>query len=244
MKKDRKTYLDIAILAAKRAGKVHRKYFEKKFRITTKGKPFDLLTTADIQAEKIIIDTIKRSFPEHNFLAEENHYKKTSSEYTWIIDPLDGTNNFSSGMPIFCSSVALSKGKEVILGAIYDVSKDELFCAVKGKGSYLNGKRIRVARSKNLKESLLITGFYYDRGKDMRETLNKIEIFFKKPIRGLRRLGAAALDLCYIACGRAAGFWEFKLSPWDFAAGNLLVKEAGGEVTDRFGKKFHWNLLL
>ncbi|MFC1594025.1 inositol monophosphatase family protein [Candidatus Omnitrophota bacterium] len=231
------TYKDVAIEAARAAGKIHKKYFHRDIKVKTKGASYDLLTIADTEAEKAVVSVIKKYFPEHNFLGEENRYAKTDSAYTWVIDPLDGTNNFSSGMPIFCVSVALVKNGESIVGVVYDVTRDELFSAVKGHGAYLNGKRMKVSDAKTLKDSLLITGFYYDRGKLMRATLDNIHEFFQKPIRGLRRLGAAALDLCYIASGRAAGFWEFQLSPWDFAAGKLLVEEAGGKVTDDSGKK-------
>ncbi|MFC1703843.1 inositol monophosphatase family protein [Candidatus Omnitrophota bacterium] len=226
----------VAIKAAKAAGAVHKKYFEKKITVRTKKTSFDLLTNADVEAERAATRIIKHSFADHNFLAEEKRYKKTNSLYTWIIDPLDGTNNFFCGLPIFAASVALAKDGQVIVGAVYDVSRDELFYAEKGKGSFLNGKRIKVASAKTLKESLLITGFYYDRGKDMIDNLARMKEFFLKRILGLRRLGAASLDLCYVACGRAAGFWEFVLSPWDFAAGKLLIEEAGGKVTDCFGR--------
>ena len=214
-------YLDIAIFAAKEAGKIHRKYFQTDIQIETKSSSFDLLTIADIESEKVIISAIKNHFPEHNFLAEENKYEKTNSEFTWVIDPLDGTNNFVSRMPIFCSSIALACNNKIILGVVYDVMRDELFTAEKSKGAFLNGKPIRVSSMENLEKSLLITGFYYDRGDEMLKTLDNIRKFFLKPIMGFRRLGAAALDLCYIACGRASGFWEFELSPWDFAAGKL-----------------------
>ncbi|MFC1752985.1 inositol monophosphatase family protein [Thermoproteota archaeon] len=236
MKKD---YLGVAILAAKEAGKIHRKYFNTNFRTRTKTTSFDLLTIADVKAESVVVKAIKKHFPGHNFLCEENKYKKTDSHYTWIIDPLDGTSNFASRLPIFCVSIALAKDKEVVVGVIYDAIHDELFYAQKGKGAFLNKKRIRVTNTRSLKQSLLITGFYYDRGGEMERNLLNIKKFFIARIRGLRRLGAAALDFCYVACGRASGFWEFQLSPWDFAAGVLLVREAGGKVTDQFGGKIN-----
>lgn len=229
-------YRDVAILAAQEAGKIHKRYFNKGLKAKAKGVSYNLVTTADIQSEKRIVALIKRYFPEHNFLAEENRYKKTSSPYTWVIDPLDGTSNFSCGLPIFCVSIALVKGSTPIVGVVYDVMRNELFCAENGLGAYLNGKKIKVTSAKILSEALLITGFYYNRGKDMRTNLEKIKKFLLRRIIGIRRLGAAALDLCYVASGRAAGFWEFTLSPWDFAAGALIVKEAGGRVTDRYGK--------
>ncbi len=230
-------YLNVAIKAAKEAGKIHKKYFRSGFKVKTKSTSFDLLTVADTEAEKAVVSLIRRRFPGHNFLCEEYRYAKTGSEYTWIIDPLDGTNNFASGMPIFCASVALIHKDKVLAGAIYDVTRDELFYAQRGKGAFLNGRRIRVNSSGSLRESLLITGFYYSRSEEMIKTLETIKRFFLKHILGLRRLGAAALDLCYVACGRAGGFWEFELSPWDFAAGKLIVEEAGGKVSDQRGEK-------
>lgn len=232
-----KTYLDVAILAAKEAGKIHKKYFNTDIEVKSKATSYDLVTIADIEAEKKIVSVIKKYFKGHNFLAEEQKYEKTDSEYTWIIDPLDGTNNFASGLPIFCASVAIARKDEIIAGAIYDVTRDELYYAQKGKGAYLNGKKIRVSTVSILKKALFITGFYYDRGKEMDENLRKIRQFLQRHIIGIRRLGSAALDLCYVAAGRAAGYWEFRLSPWDFAAGMLIVKEAGGKITDRRGKE-------
>ncbi|MEK6715782.1 MAG: inositol monophosphatase family protein [Candidatus Omnitrophota bacterium] len=233
----KKNFLDIAILAAKEAGKIHKRYFNTGFKIKTKSTSFDLVTIADIEAEKKIVSLIKKYFPEHNFLAEEQKYEKTTSDYTWVIDPLDGTNNFASGLPIFCASVAIARKDEIIAGAIYDVTRDELFYAQKGCGAYLNGKKIRVSTVSSLKKALFITGFYYDRGKEMDENLKKIRQFLIRRVIGIRRLGSAALDLCYVAAGRASGYWEYTLSPWDFAAGMLIVKEAGGKITDRRGKE-------
>jgi myo-inositol-1(or 4)-monophosphatase len=235
--KSEMSYLDIAIKAAREAGKIHRKYFQSNLKIKTKASTFDLLTVADTQAEEAVVSLIKKHFPRHNFLAEEYSYKKTSSEYTWIIDPLDGTNNFACGLPIFCVSVALAYKNEVIAGCVYDCMRDELFYAQRNKGAFLNEKRIHVNSAASLKKSLLITGFYYSRGKEMIETLEAIKRFHLAHIIGIRRLGAAALDLCYVASGRVAGFWEFELSPWDFAAGELLIEEAGGIITGKRGER-------
>lgn len=232
-----KNYLDVAILTVKAAGKIHKKYFNTDIEVKSKATSYDLVTIADIEAEKKIVSVIKKYFKGHNFLAEENKYEKTTSDYTWIIDPLDGTNNFSAGLPIFCASVALVKKNEPVVGAIYDVTRDELFYAQKGCGAYLNGKKIRVSTVSSLKKALFITGFYYDRGKEMDENLKKIRQFLIRRVIGIRRLGSAALDLCYVAAGRASGYWEYTLSPWDFAAGMLIVKEAGGKITDRRGKE-------
>jgi len=228
-------HIEAAFKAARAAGEIQLKYFNSEFKIETKSTDFDLVTVADLESEAAIIEIIKSEFPDHNFLAEENKYLSTDSDYTWIIDPLDGTNNFAYKLPIFCSSIALAYKSDLILGVIYDPTRDELFYAEKGKGAFLNGKPINVSAQKTLKNSLLITGFYYDRGQDMRDTLDNIETFFKAGILGVRRLGSAALDLCFVASGRASGFWEFSLSPWDYAAGKLILEEAGGVLTDKGG---------
>jgi myo-inositol-1(or 4)-monophosphatase len=226
-------YLEIAIQAARKAGAVHRKYFNKDKKVRAKTASYDIVTAADIEAEKAAVTLIRKSFSDHNFLCEENKYPRTDSDYTWVIDPLDGTTNFANGLPIFCASVGLVHENEVIAGAIYDVSRDELFYASIGKGAFLNGKLIHVNSSVNLKQALLITGFYYDRGKNMIDTLEQMKRFHFKQVMGIRRLGSAALDLCCVACGRVAGFWEFKLNPWDFVAGKLIIEEAGGKVTGK-----------
>lgn len=228
-------FLDVALIAAREAGIIHKKYFNTKLTIKTKDTSFDRVTIADVEAEKKIVEIIRKRFPDHNILGEEDHYEATTSEYQWVIDPLDGTNNFSHGMPIFAVSIALTKGNEVLAGVVYDPMRDELFSARKGHGAFLNGEKMQVADDRSLQEALLITGFYYDRGQSMIDTLEKIKQFFQRDIIGLRRLGAAALDLCYVACGRASGYWEFTLNPWDFAAGLLIVQEAGGRVTRRDG---------
>ncbi len=229
-------YVEVAVKAAREAGEIHKRFFSSDLKVKTKGKSYDLVTIADVESEDRIVAIIREYFPDHNFLGEEAKYEETSSGYRWIIDPLDGTNNFIAGLPIFCVSIALAKGDEVIAGVIYDPMRDAIFCAEKGKGATMNGKTISVTNVEELSRAILITGFYYDRGKKMVKTLDQIRQFFELNIMGLRRFGAAALDLCYVACGRASGFWEFELSPWDFAAGKLIVEEAGGKVTDSGGK--------
>lgn len=231
------SFKKVAVEASKAAGKIHLEYFNKELKISTKETKYDRLTIADIEAEKKIVSIIRKNFPEHNILAEEKKYKKTNSPYLWIVDPLDGTNNYSHALPIYSVSIAVVKNDDVILGCVFDPSRNELFFAEKGKGSTLNGKKITVSQSRNWNELILITGFYYDRGLPMLRTLDNIRHFLQKGILGIRRLGSAALDLCYVACGRADGFWEFYLNPWDFAAGKLIVEEAGGRVTDKEGKK-------
>ena len=225
-------FLATAIQAARMVGVVHKKYFQTAMVVEAKTSHFDRVTIADRQAEQTAVDFIKSRYPGHNILAEEGQYPKQISDYTWIIDPLDGTNNFSCGLPIFCVSIALAQREKVICAVIYDALRDELFRAESGQGAFLNDKPIEVSKASLLSESLLITGFYYDRGEEMVKCLEKIKMFFFNNIIGIRRLGAAALDLAYVACGRASGYWEFLLSPWDFAAGKLIVEEAGGRVTN------------
>lgn len=229
--------LELAKKCALAAGRIHKKYFQGKFKISTKASSFDLVTAADLEAEDEVVSLIKKYYPGHNFLAEERKYPETASKFTWIIDPLDGTNNFSSGLPIFCASVAFAYEDEVIAAAVYDVTRNELFYAAKGKGAFLNGRRIKVNNAGSLKQAILVTGFYYSRGREMIQTLAAMKRFLHKHIIGLRRFGAAALDLCYVAGGRVSGFWEFKLSPWDFAAGKLIIEEAGGRVSGRHGEE-------
>ncbi len=230
-------YLEVAVKAARLAGEIHKKYFQTELKVKTKTSSINLFTIADTEAEGAIVSLIKKHFPQHNFLAEEKRYRITDSEYTWVIDPLDGTNNFVCRLPIFCASVGLIHRGEVIAGAIYDPMRDELFYSEKGKGAFLNGRRIYVNNVDNLKQALLITGFYYSRGVEMERTLEAIKRFLLKRILGFRRLGSAALDLCYVASGRAAGFWEYELSPWDFCAGKLIVEEAQGKVTGKQGEE-------
>ena len=203
-------FRETAIRAAKEAGKIHLKYFRKKFEIRYKAYKHNRVTIADTEAEKKIVSEIRKEYPSHNILAEEAEYPRTGSEYLWVIDPLDGTNNFSKGIPVFCVSIALAKDNELILGVIYDPTRNELFVAEKGKGAFLNGKRIKVSGSSQLHDSILLTGFYYDRGKPMFSTLASMQEFFLKDVIGIRCTGSAALDLCSVASGRVDGFWELQ----------------------------------
>ena len=223
--------------AARRAGRTHLNNLGKSVHVQAKNATFDLVTESDLQAEKEIIALIRSEFPDHGFLAEENTYEKTRSDYRWIIDPLDGTNNFSFGIPFFAVSVALYKSGTPVSAAVFLPYMDEMFIAETGRGAFLNGKPIRSSKVENFEKAVLTTGFYYDRGKAMTDNLERIRRFFEKHIVGIRRTGAAAMDLCYTACGRFTGFWEFRLSPWDFAAGRLIIEEAGGCITDFEGGK-------
>jgi myo-inositol-1(or 4)-monophosphatase len=228
---ERKEFLATAIKAARLAGQV---ILDNLGKISKKDidlkKASDFVTSVDKKSERIIIDTIKENFPDHIFLAEESLKECGKEKYRWIVDPLDGTTNYIHSYPVFSSSIALEYKGEIILGITLDPLKQELFYAEKGRGAFLNGKQVKVS-DVNLKESLITTGFPF-RKKEMIDLYLKLfkNIFFK--VSDLRRAGSAALDLAYLACGRCDGFFELGLSPWDIAAGSLLIKEAGGIVTD------------
>lgn len=193
-----------------------------------------MVTEMDLLAEKVIVSEIRKRYPDHSLLAEEKTDLRGDSPYRWVIDPLDGTTNYAHGYPVFSVSIALEKAGEVILGVVYDPTRDELFVGKKGKGARLNGRKIHVSSTPKLSECLLATGFPYD----IRETAaDNFDHFRNFALRAhaVRRAGSAALDLCYVAAGRFDGFWEMKLGPWDLAAGSLMVREAGGKVTDFLG---------
>lgn len=232
--------LKIAVEAARQAGKFLKQNLGKVRSIQQKsGQEKNLVTEIDKQSEDIIIDIIKRHYPQHDILAEESGEEKNKkSDYKWIIDPLDGTTNYAHGFPVFCVSIALEYKDEIILGAIYDPNLDEMFTAEKGKGAFLNNKRLTVSSINSLDKSLLVTGFPYNITENPN---NAIEHFINFLMKGqaVRRMGSAAIDLAYVAAGRYEGFWEVALNPWDMAAGGLLVKEAGGTITDFVGKPFN-----
>ena len=224
------SFRDLAIRVSRKAGQVLQKRLGRTKRISYKGA-VNLVTEMDFRSEKIIIACIRKKYPDHGFLAEEKTQKQTGSPYRWIIDPLDGTTNYAHGFPVYSVSIALEKEGDLILGVVYDPSRDELFVAQKGKGARLNGRKIFVSSTSRLSASLLATGFPYD----LRESpVNNFDHFrnFAFRTHAVRRCGSAALDLCYVAAGRFDGFWEMKLGPWDLAAGGLVVAEAGGRVTN------------
>jgi myo-inositol-1(or 4)-monophosphatase len=223
----------VAILAAKKAGLLLKRRLGQKRQIKYKGA-VNLVTEMDLLAEKVIVSEIRKRYPDHSLLAEEKTDLQGNSPYRWVIDPLDGTTNYAHGVPVFSVSIALEKEGEVILGVVYDPTRDELFVAKKGKGTRLNGRKIRVSSTPKLSECLLATGFPYD----IRETeADNFDHFRNFALRAhaVRRAGSAALDLCCVAAGRFDGFWEMRLGPWDMAAGSLIVREAGGKVTDFLG---------
>ncbi|MFC1655475.1 inositol monophosphatase family protein [Patescibacteria group bacterium] len=219
-----------AIEMAKNAGAVLMEYFHKEtLEVERKGYN-DIATEADKAAEKLIIDSITAKYPEHSILAEESGEHLHDSDYWWIIDPLDGTTNFKHRLPIFSVSIALVVKNEVQVGVVYNPYIDELFVAEKGKGAYLNGEPIHVTDAEGKEMTLMATGFAPDK-KLVEENLIVFDHLIKEGYL-LRRLGSAAIDLAYVACGRFDAFWEFSLKPWDVAAGSLIVEEAGGKVTD------------
>ncbi|MCA9961726.1 MAG: inositol monophosphatase, partial [Anaerolineales bacterium] len=187
----------------------------------------------DTAAEAIILERLRTAFPDHYVIAEESGHNGTQGLYTWYIDPLDGTNNFAHGFPVFCVSLALYEGDQPLLGVIYDPLREECFTAVRGAGAFLQRgerqTRLQVSKTTEMVDAMLATGFPYDRHTSDLDNLAQTAVFLKR-IQGLRRAGSAALDLAYVAAGRLDGYWEFKLHSWDVAAGVLLVQEAGGQV--------------
>ncbi|MCR4783338.1 MAG: inositol monophosphatase [bacterium] len=232
---DYQKFLDVAIEAAQEAGKVIREGFGQKHHIDKKGR-IDVVTEVDKKSEEIIFSFIRKHFPEHSILGEEEgQVTGQSNRSRWIVDPIDGTTNFAAGYPFFAISIAYEEDGQVRAGLVYDPYHDELFKAIKGGGAFLNDQPIHVSHQTDLIDSLLVTGFPYNVSSSPDIHLGLFRDLILKA-RGVRRDGSAALDLCYIACGRFDGYWELGLSPWDVAAGILIVHEAGGLVTDFLGK--------
>jgi len=198
----------------------------------------DLVTQTDKNAEQVIKDDILAKFPDHSILAEESGETSSNSDFLWVIDPLDGTTNFVHGLSPYCVSIALFKNNKPLLSVISELPSENLFWAVKGNGAFCNGEKISVSSRKLIRDSLLITGFSYEHDSKW-ETNMKLFKNFTKISHGVRRIGSAAADLCYVASGKADAFWEIGLYPWDSAAGILLVEEAGGKVTRMDGKPYN-----
>jgi myo-inositol-1(or 4)-monophosphatase len=224
----------------KQAGGIALQDYSRASSIVTHKGEIDLVTDTDLKLESFLKDKIMKLFPQHDFLIEETDNQIKSSNNLWIIDPLDGTTNFSHRFPFFAISVAYEKDQEMQLGIVYLPKLDEMFWAEKGKGAYLNGSLILTSRVEEISQSLIATGFPYDRWQKGNYYLQEYSAFMKQ-CQGVRRAGAAAVDLCYTACGRLDGFFEHKLKPWDTAAGSLIVTEAGGKVSDYLGKKRHYS---
>lgn len=226
----------IAHQAARASGRILNRMFGHVDHITKKGE-IDLVTEADLEAEKTILEILWRHFPHDNILSEEAGSAGRSSQRTWLVDPLDGTTNFAHGFPFFAVSIALEVENEIVLGVVYNPLMGEYFEAVKGMGAYLNKKPLHVSKTPTLGESLLGTGFPYN----IHEMPERVMELFRKMVvlaQGVRRPGSAALDLCYVAAGRLDGFWEEDLKPWDTAAGVAIVKEAGGTLTTFKGEPY------
>jgi len=229
--------LKFACSVAVEAGEILRRYFGKFNRVHFKGA-IDIVTDADLRSEEFISKKIKKVFKNDSILCEEGSNVEGSHSRKWIVDPLDGTTNFAHGYPFFAVSIALEVDGEVVLGVVYDPLRDELFSALKGNGAKLNGKKVGVSNVNELKYSLLSTGFPYDVATSPENNLNHWSNFIKRA-QAIRRDGSAALNISYVACGRFDGFWEMKLKPWDMAGGALIVREAGGWVTDFDGGEFN-----
>lgn len=223
------------LIAATRAGAEQlTRFFEKDFEVHTKQGINDLVTEADHAAEKAIFEVIRKEFPEHYILSEESGDLPKDSTYKWIIDPIDGTVNFANGIPICCVSIAIEKDGQMVLGAVYNPFMHEFYLAERGKGATLNDKPIHVSQQSELIKACLVTGFPYTYLDMLNGPLEVFERFIRKGVP-VRRLGSAAIDLCWVAAGRFDGFYEHKLQAWDSAAGFLMVEEAGGTITDFTG---------
>ncbi|NOX17817.1 MAG: inositol monophosphatase [Chlorobi bacterium] len=224
------------LYAAKEAGEIIREGFGKNVAFEYKTNKSDIVTEIDKKAEAAIIEFISKEFSSHNILAEESGSTNNSSEYTWVIDPLDGTSNFKHGLPIFSVSIGVMKNGETLWGVVYDVMRNVFYSAEKGAGSFADDKKLSVAENDDLSNSMLVTGFPYDIKENPYNAIERFNDFLVSS-RAVRRLGSAAIDLCYVASGVFDGFWEVHLHPWDVCAGKLIVEEAGGLVTDFEGNQ-------
>lgn len=225
-------FLKVAIAAAQESGRIQLASLGKVKNLQFKGE-INLVTEVDKRCEKAILRRIRTAFPNHDFLAEESgalQKEKQRSEYRWIIDPLDGTTNYAHSYPLFCTAIALERRGKIVVGVVYEPNLKQLFYAVRGKGAFLNGKKIRVSRINKLRRALLSTGFAYNVKEAQNNNMDHFNNFIMTA-QAVRRDGVAAVDLCYVACGRYDGFWELDLWPWDVAAASLILTEAGGRVT-------------
>src|ERR1700728_4853313 len=224
------SYLEISQEIARESGALLHGYLERHIGFELKGE-FDLVTEADRASEKLVIERLQQHFPTHSIVAEESGgHAGESAEYCWYVDPLDGTTNFAHGFPMYNVTLALEKAGEIVAGVIFDTERNEMFTCERGGGSWLNQRRIHVSHAARIEDALVATGF------PSRKRHQNVNVHFYYQLamlsHGVRRAGAAALDLAYVACGRLDMFWEFSLNPWDVAAGILLVREAGGIATD------------
>ena len=214
-----------------------RNYFEGTFEIQSKDSLNNLVTEVDKKAEEAIIDVIRAEFPEHFILSEEAGEMSTGSEYKWIIDPIDGTVNFAHGIPICCISIGLEHNGVMMLGAVFNPFMNELFFAERGKGAFLNNRPLKVSNNNQMESACLVTGFPYRWVEVHMDPISVFERFIRMGLP-VRRLGSAAIDLCWVAAGRFDGFWEYNLNPWDIAAGYLIIEEAGGRISNFNGDPY------
>ncbi len=228
--------LEFAVDLAFESGKIQKKHYRENHSIFHKGE-INIVTEADLECQERIMSLIAARFPEDYIIAEEKENVYEGRRNKWIIDPIDGTTNYAHGYPFFCTSVAYEVGGQIVCGVVYNPIFDELFFARAGEGSYLNGERLKVSGVGALKQSLLVTGFPYDLATSRANNIDHF-VSFLYEAQAVRRDGSAALNLSYVAAGRFDGFWELKLSPWDTAAGALILTEAGGTITDFAGRPF------
>jgi myo-inositol-1(or 4)-monophosphatase len=226
------------LTATEEGAKVLKEYFDKQFKITNKEGINNLVTEVDHKSEQAIINCIKSNYPSHYILSEEAGELVQESEYKWIIDPIDGTVNYANGIPICCVSIGIEQNGKIIMGAVYNPFMNEFYFAERNKGALLNEAKITVSNKADLASSCLVTGFPYTYLDSANGPLQVFEKFIRKGIP-VRRLGSAAIDLCWVAAGRFDGFYEHKLNAWDSAAGFIIVEEAGGKVTDLFGAYYN-----
>lgn len=230
-------FLSFAIIIAKEAGSILLSHYGKLTSISHKSSLIDLVTVADVASEKYICQKITERYPQHDIIAEEGDATQNGSQYRWVIDPLDGTTNFVHQLPIFAVSIGLQYEGKTILGAVYNPVADKCFWAGKDLGAFLNGEAIKVTSTNTLSRSLLTTGFPYTHDDNWHKSFHLFKSIYAET-QGVRRLGAAALDFCFVAMGRFDGYWEFGLQSWDICAGAIILQEAGGTVTDWEGNEF------
>ena len=235
--KNKSEFLSFTLEIAKKIGDIQLSYFGNISSVEKKSNNIDLLTSADIESERLIISKINEQYPNHSIISEETKSNLKDSEFTWIIDPLDGTTNFAHNLPIFAVSIALKKADKIIMGVVYNPAADKCFYAELNQGAYLNDELIQPSSADKLSDCLLATGFPYLHDEKYDLSFQIFKDFYDKT-RGLRRLGAAALDLCFVAMGRFDGFYEYNLNSWDICAGALIASEAGCKVSDWNGEEF------
>ena len=224
---------DVARRAATAGGEVIARYFEEGVAIRVKSEraTYDLVSDADVESEHAVVAAIRQAFPNHEVLGEEQHDANLAAEHLWIVDPLDGTNNFAHRIPHFAVSIAYYYQGQPVCGVIHNPIRDDWFTATRGEGAWHNGRQVHVGPETRLEEVLVGTGFYYDRGAMMEATLKSMQELFRAQVHGMRRFGTASLDLAFVGCGSFGAYFEYELSPWDYAAGRLFVEEAVGRVT-------------